>query len=87
MAIEGYRDRLLDLRPTLAHKSVFLFGPRQTGKSTLVKHAFPDAATYSLLESDTFLALSARPSLQMTTGDRSTLATGSGPDEWFPVGR
>lgn len=63
MAIGRYRSRLLDLQSTLCHKSLFLFGPRQTGKSTLVKHAFPEATSYSLLDSDTFLALSARPSL------------------------
>ena len=25
--------------------------------------------------------------LQMTVGERSTVAVGSGPDEWFPVGK
>jgi predicted AAA+ superfamily ATPase len=53
--------RILDLRETLKHKSIFLFGPRQTGKSTLVHEALPDAAFYDLLEADTFRELSARP--------------------------
>jgi predicted AAA+ superfamily ATPase len=53
--------RILDLREILKHKSVFLFGPRQTGKSTLVRETFPDAAFYDLLEADTFRELSARP--------------------------
>jgi predicted AAA+ superfamily ATPase len=53
--------RVLDLREIIKHKSVFLFGPRQTGKSTLVRETFPDAAIYDLLEADTFRELSARP--------------------------
>jgi predicted AAA+ superfamily ATPase len=54
-------QRTLDLRETIKHKSIFLFGPRQTGKSTLVHQTFPDAAFYDLLEADTFRELSARP--------------------------
>lgn len=34
-------QRILNLRETIKHKSVFLFGPRQTGKSTLVHQTFP----------------------------------------------
>ena len=46
--------RALNLRALVEHRSVFQFGPRQTGKSTLVRHTFPDAAVYDLLEADTF---------------------------------
>ena len=53
--------RVLNLREAAKHKSIFLFGPRQTGKSTLVRQAFPDAAVYDLLEADTFRELTARP--------------------------
>lgn len=53
--------RALDLRERVKHKSIFLFGPRQTGKSTLVRQAFPDAALYDLLEADTFRELATRP--------------------------
>lgn len=53
--------RVLDLREIVRHKSVFLLGPRQTGKSTLVRRTFPDAAVYDLLEADTFRELTARP--------------------------
>jgi predicted AAA+ superfamily ATPase len=53
--------RLLDLRELVRHKSLFLFGPRQTGKSTLLRTLFPTAAFYDLLEADTFRELSARP--------------------------
>lgn len=44
-------------------KSVFLFGPRLTGKTFLLKRTFPQARYYDLLKSDTFLRLSQRPSL------------------------
>lgn len=44
-------------------KSAFLFGPRLTGKTYLLKKTFPQAAYYDLLRSDTFLRLSLRPSL------------------------
>ena len=53
--------RTLNLRETVKHKSIFLLGPRQTGKSTLVRETFPDAAFYDLLEADTYRELSARP--------------------------
>ena len=49
------------LREIVKRKSIFLFGPRQTGKSTLVRHTFPAAAFYDLLEADTFREISARP--------------------------
>ena len=66
--------RILDLRETLKHKSIFLFGPRQTGKSTLVHEALPDAAFYDLLEADTFRELSARPEyLRQTLGDQQSV--------------
>jgi len=59
--------RIIDLQETLKHKSIFLFGPRQTGKSTLVRQIFPHAAFYDLLEADTFRELSARPEYMRQT--------------------
>lgn len=56
-------SRILDLRPLLEHKSLFLFGPRQTGKSTLLRNIFPQAKFYDLLEADTFRELTAQPEL------------------------
>lgn len=53
--------RALNLREIVERKSIFLLGPRQTGKSTLVRQAFPEAAVYDLLEADTFRELTARP--------------------------
>lgn len=59
--------RLLNLRDLVRHKSLFLLGPRQTGKSTLLRETFPEAAYYDLLEADTFRELSARPELVRQT--------------------
>jgi predicted AAA+ superfamily ATPase len=55
--------RILGLHELLLHSSVFLFGPRQTGKSTLLRTLFPQAKFYDLLEADTFRELSAAPEL------------------------
>lgn len=41
--------------------SFFLWGPRQSGKSTLLRQRFPDALTINLLESDTFAKYTANP--------------------------
>ncbi|MCL2041639.1 MAG: DUF4143 domain-containing protein [Bacteroidales bacterium] len=43
------------------NESVFLFGARQTGKSTLVKEKFPQARYYDLLKSDVFERLVRAP--------------------------
>lgn len=53
--------RALDLTAAVAKRSLFLFGPRQTGKSTLVRHQLADARLINLLESDTHLTLQRTP--------------------------
>jgi predicted AAA+ superfamily ATPase len=53
--------RQLELAERTARKSCFLFGPRQTGKSFLVRRTLPGARVYDLLDTQTYLALSARP--------------------------
>ena len=53
--------RIPDLVAWLAKKSHFLFGPRQTGKTFLVRRALPRARVYDLLDSSVYLALSQRP--------------------------
>lgn len=56
-----YIQRKLDILKVLKQKSCFLFGPRQTGKSFLIKHLLKPYRVYNLLESDTFLNLSRSP--------------------------
>jgi predicted AAA+ superfamily ATPase len=58
-----YVPRALDLRSKLEHKSHFLFGPRQTGKTSLVRHTLEGARVYDLLDTTVYLSLSRRPSL------------------------
>jgi predicted AAA+ superfamily ATPase len=53
--------RALALRELAHRKSLFLFGPRQTGKTALVRQALPEARYYDLLDTDVFLTLSRRP--------------------------
>jgi predicted AAA+ superfamily ATPase len=53
--------RELPLVDLVRRRSLFLVGPRQTGKSTLLKSTFPDARYVDLLEANTFRELSAYP--------------------------
>jgi len=57
---DPYIVRALDLAALVQRKSHFLFGPRQTGKSSLVQHTLGKARVYNLLDTDVFLALSQR---------------------------
>lgn len=41
--------RFLDVRALVERKSCFLFGPRQTGKSTLIGQQFADCRTWNLI--------------------------------------
>jgi predicted AAA+ superfamily ATPase len=45
----------------VAKRSHFLLGPRQTGKTSLLRAALPEARLYDLLDSATYLALSQHP--------------------------
>ncbi len=54
--------RILDLELPDG-QSAFLWGPRQTGKSTYLKQRFPDSVWFDLLRTDLFLDLSRRPAL------------------------
>ena len=55
--------RHLDIEPLLARRSVFLFGPRQTGKSTYVRRQLDGTVelTFSLLDQGLFTAVLADP--------------------------
>jgi predicted AAA+ superfamily ATPase len=55
--------RTLNLNQVIETKSLFLLGPRQTGKSTLIHSEVPAALFIDLLEADTFRTLLNRPEL------------------------
>ena len=54
-------ERLVDLNALLAQKSHFLLGPRQTGKTFLIRHKLENARVYDLLDSEIYLTLSRHP--------------------------
>ena len=49
--------------PAPGKETFFLWGPRQTGKSTLLRATYPDAYWVDLLESDEYRRYLARPEL------------------------
>ena len=55
--------RFFDARAVLRQRSCFLFGPRQTGKSTLVRQQLAGLPTYNLLDQALFARLSREPGL------------------------
>lgn len=60
--IKEMLNRLLSLKD-VSDDSIFLWGPRQTGKSTLLKHLFPNAPYYDMLLSDVYAKYKLRPAL------------------------
>ena len=61
-------ERILNLPELLEKKSLFLFGPRLTGKTTLIKRCFKGARFYDLLNLETYTDLMKRPSLLVEEG-------------------
>lgn len=55
-------SRLLDLKNYIEDSSILLLGPRQTGKSTLLKSSFKNAMYFDLLEPELFRDLNKSPS-------------------------
>ena len=53
--------RVLDIDDDLKNRSVFLFGPRQTGKTTYLRQRYPTAPFFNLLHGEVFLRLSREP--------------------------
>ena len=53
--------RTLDLRAPATRKSLFLFGPRSTGKTTLLRQQFGPRAIVNLLRSSVYLPLAESP--------------------------
>lgn len=66
-------SRLLPL-PVSPDTSFFLWGPRQTGKTSLLKTRYPDALWIDLLKTDLFIRYTTQPSLL-----RDELMAESGP--------
>ena len=54
--------RILSLND-VENDSLFLWGPRQTGKSTLLKQLFPNVPYYDLLKSDVYAQYKLQPSM------------------------
>jgi uncharacterized protein len=66
-------QRCIPIKENLRQKSLFLLGPRQTGKSTLLTREFPEANYVNLLAADVFRTLSANPEhlrLSLTPKDK-----------------
>ena len=55
--------RRLNLAQLVKNKSFFLFGPRSTGKSTLIQEQLPMAVVYDLLDAEVLRKLLARPKI------------------------
>lgn len=54
-------SRYVDLAGLLEKRSHFLLEPRQTGKTSLIRHSLKEARTYDLLDTSVYLALSQNP--------------------------
>lgn len=54
-------ERTLDLEKEVLKKSCYLFGPRQTGKTWLIRHKLRKYPLYNLLDNETYLKLSRSP--------------------------
>ena len=63
-----YIERIADVGKRLEKKSLFLFGPRQTGKSSYIKNQLAESKlSWTLLDSELYRDLSIRPSLLKNT--------------------
>jgi predicted AAA+ superfamily ATPase len=56
-----YIERVLNLPFLLQKRSHFLFGPRQTGKTSLIRHSLKGVRSYDLLDNSVYLSLSQDP--------------------------
>lgn len=66
-------DRAVDLPTLMGKRSHFLLGPRQTGKTFLIRHRLQGVRTYDLLDTSVYLALSRDPgrlAQEITPDDR-----------------
>src|SRR3990167_4939079 len=56
-------ERYLQLPDLLTKKSIFLFGPRATGKTFLIEHQLQDSLIINLLHGETFMKLNQNASM------------------------
>jgi predicted AAA+ superfamily ATPase len=61
--VTQYLNRALRLADQLGTKSVILLGPRQVGKSSLIRYELSPTKVFNLLKADTFQDLLVRPSI------------------------
>jgi uncharacterized protein len=54
-------ERIVDLPSLVGKRSFFLLGPRQTGKTFLIRHTLKNVRVYDLLDTSIYLALSRNP--------------------------
>ncbi len=69
----NYLPRIVNLQALLSGKSYFLFGPRQTGKSSLIAHSIKNVRVYNLLDNALFLDFNHNPerlSQELTSRDK-----------------
>lgn len=59
----AHYERKLKIAEILKRKSLFLLGPRGTGKTTFIRTQLPEAHVYDLLDNDTFSELVRRPKI------------------------
>ena len=66
--MNNYIERIAQINSKLEKKSLFLFGPRQTGKSSYIKKQLKEPQlSWSLLDNELYRDLSMRPSLLRNT--------------------
>ncbi len=56
-------QRMINLESLLKKKFFFLFGPRSTGKTTLIENQLNNCTIYDLLDSEVYRRLLKRPKL------------------------
>jgi predicted AAA+ superfamily ATPase len=66
-------NRIIWLRDGFKTGSAFLLGPRQVGKSTLLRQSFPECSVINLLKSEEYLSLSNDPSRLRGIAERGKL--------------
>lgn len=59
----SYLPRIVPIRQMAERRSVFLLGPRQTGKSALLRNVFPDTPKINLLLNEEYFRYQSDPSL------------------------